>query len=783
MALDRRNVSGRALACGLLAALAGAPAAAQLDNNVQWNGVSHMGWNDRRPRVPRNGEAFVVKFQTAKDDVSSARVRVDTGSVSFVNAFKVGTQGVYDLWEATIPATASSTESYVLEITDGTDTDYYNAGGMTDNLDLTKPFALNFTTLEHAPVGATPVIGGTVFKVWSPASTSAQVRGTFNSWGSANPMTKYGEYFIAFVSSASAGQSYKYYFNNTTWATDPRAPQVDPINSYNSIIVNQDSYVWSNPTFVSRPLEELVIYQLHVGTFAGRNDPKGSTPNPSRYIDVANRADQLADLGVNAVMLNPINEFPGDFSGGYNPISPFAIESKLGTPAQFKQMVDALHQRGIAVILDVVWNHVSPSDNYLWNFGGTQQYFDTTAVNTPWGAQCDFDKAGVQELFVQAAETLLTDYKLDGFRVDATHYMTDSGNTPQWSAGQSILRAINNIKNTRHADANTIAEIYIDNKWVTDPTTTGMGFDAQYQNEFKEAVRSAVFGAASNSSNMTRVANVLDGQGTGVQGDQVLNYFELHDDVWPSNGGSRAVAQIDTTAPNDDQFARGRTKVAQTLVMLSRGIPAIVQGTEFLESDGWETTRLDWSKKTTYASVFKYYKDLIALRTSEPALFANAPLWAYHVNEAQDILAFERYQTTGGSFVAVVNLSNTDRASYRVGLPRTGRWSVVLNSNDTQYGGPGGGTSGPVTLEDVAGSPFAQSVVLSLPARTVLLLQHEPPGLCRGDVNFDGEVDLNDFFDFLNGFDQNLPIADVNGDLSIDLGDFFDFLGAFDQGC
>jgi 1,4-alpha-glucan branching enzyme len=766
-----------------LASTAAAWSHAQLDNNVQWNGVSHVGWTDRRPRVPRNGEAFVVKFQTYKDDVSAARVRIDTGSVSFVNAAKVGNRGPYDLWEATIPATASTTESYILEITDGTDTDYYSAAGMSDALNTSNPFSLNFTTLEHAPVGATPVTGGTVFRVWAPTPTAAQVRGTFNAWGSSNPMTKVGEHFIAYVAGASAGAQYKYYFNNSTWATDPRSAAVVPTASYNSVIVNQDAYVWQNPTFSPRPMEELVIYQLHVGTFAGRNDPKGSTPNPSRYIDVTARADHLADLGVNAVMLNPINEFPGDFSGGYNSISPWTVESKLGTPDQFKQMVDALHQRGIAVLLDVVWNHVSPSDNFLWNFGGSQLYFDATAVNTPWGAQADFEKTGVQDFYVQSAEQLLTDYRLDGFRVDATHYMTDSGLTPQWSAGQTIIRGLNNLKTSRHADAHTIAEIYIDNKWVTDPTTIGLGFDAQYQNEFKEALRSAVFAAASGSPNITRVANVLDGQGTGVQGENVFNYFELHDDCWPSNGGSRAVAQIDTTAPSDDQFARGRTKVAQALVLLSRGVPAIVQGTEFLESDGWESTRLDWSKKTTYASIFKFYQDLIALRTTQPELFANSSIWTYHINEAQDVMAFQRYLSDGGSFVAVVNLSNTDRNNYRIGLPRTGRWGVVLNSNETQYGGPGGGSSGPVTLEAIAGSPFPQSVVLDIPARTILLIQHQPPGLCMADVNNDTQIDLADFFQFLNDFDQTLPAADINGDLSVDLGDFFDFLTAFDQGC
>lgn len=101
----------------------------------------------------------------------------------------------------------------------------------------------------------------------------------------------------------------------------------------------------------------------HTGwTFAGRNDPEGSTPNPSRYIDVAARAGHLAQLGVNAVMVNPADEFPGDFSGGYKTVSPFAIESKLGTPDQFRQMLDALHAKGFAVLLDIAYHRAASAD-------------------------------------------------------------------------------------------------------------------------------------------------------------------------------------------------------------------------------------------------------------------------------------------------------------------------------------------------------------------------------------------------------------------------------------
>lgn len=764
---------------------AGGEALAQFDNVVTWQGVSHTGWNDRRPRAPRNGEAFVVKFQTFRDDVSAARVRVEDGTLRYANAAKTASRGPYDLWEATVPATTAATLSYVLEVTDGTDTDYYSAKGMTEDLDLTQPFGLNYTTLEHAPVGATPVAGGTVFKVWSPASTSCTVRGTFNNWGQSTALTKVGEYFVGFVAGAAAGGQYKYFFNNSTWASDPRSAALVPTSSYNSVIVNPDAYAWQVNDFTPAPVANWVIYQLHVGSFAGRNDPLGTTPNPSRYIDVAARADHLAELGVNAVMLNPVNEYPGDFSGGYVTVSPFALESKLGTPDQFRQMVDALHARGIAVILDIVYNHAASADNILWNYGGAQQYFDSPAVDTPWGAQCDFDKAAVRQFYLDAAETMLTDYRLDGFRMDAVMYMTDSALTAQWSNGQKIVRAINDLRNARHADKATIAEIYVDNRWVTDPTPAGLGFTAQYQNEFKEAVRSAIFGAGGDP-NLQRVANVLDGQSAQVSGTGVMNYFELHDDCWPLNGHQRAVAQIDTTAPADDDIARSRTKIGQAMVLLSRGVPALVQGTEWLEDEGWESSRLDWSHKTRYPGIFRYYRDLIHLRTTEPALAATATLRAFHVNDSLNVMAWER-SVSGSAFVAVVNLANVARNGYRIGLPRAGRWVVEMNSQDTRYDGPGGGPSGGVTVEGVAAHTFAQSTVLDLPARTMVLLRLVP---CPADLNNDGFVDDGDFVLFAQAYDQfdcaapgmavGCP-ADLNGDGFVDDVDFVTFADAYDR--
>ncbi len=756
--------------------------AADADNNVEWGGVSHLVWQDLRPLVPMRSDTFAVRVQAYRGDLTGASViqNVD-GSQTSHAASVVGQIGPYDIWQADLPGTPEDTLSYRVVLTDGSDTDYLSPAGMSD-ADPGAGFALDFVTLDHAPVGSTPVAGGTVFKVWSPTRTTCHVRGEFNGWSTDNPLTKVGEHFIGFVPGASAGQMYKYFFNNSVWNTDPRASRLVQTDNQNAVICDPLAYDWQNDAFIPPPLDELVIYQLHVGTFAGRNDPFGPAANPSGYQDVGERAAHLAELGVNAVMINPINEFPGDFSGGYNPTSLFAWDWKLGTPDELKYMVDQLHGAGIAVLLDVVWNHISPSDNFLWNYDGTQLYFDSPAQDTPWGAQPDYDRDGVFQYLLDSTHHVMGEFRFDGYRHDAVMAMTDSGWTGQWPSGQALMNAMNEAIANRYSDAHTIAEIYIDNPWVH----TGLQFDTQYHNSFKNSIRDAVFGASGGSPNVSGVAAAIDGTG-GVSGSQVLNYFELHDDAWPLNGNDRAVAEIDTSPPHDDAFARGRTTLAHAVTLLAKGVPAILQGTEWLEDDGWEESKIDWSHKTTYSGIFDYFRAIIALRTSEPALFADANTWVYHTNDAADVVAFERWIDGGKSFVAIFNLSNIDRNAYRIGMPRTGTWGVAINNQWAEFGGPGAGPSGTLVPEAIASGPHAQSVAIDLPARGFLLLEHEPAGLgCNGaDLAAPlGTLDFSDVLAFLTAFGLGESAADLAEPLgSFDFSDVLAFLGAFGAGC
>lgn len=770
---------------GALMGAGAGTALAQPNGDVQWDRLSHAGAPDRRPICPVGGEAFEVHFQTARFDAEACRVGVDVGAdgigVVWYDAAWVASVGEIDLWAASVPGTTAARVAYVIEVIDGADRDYLSAAGVSDGPPATPQWwTIDFQSLAHAPLGSTPSTGGTVFRVWAPGASTADVLGEFNGWtaSAASAMTRLGEDFVRFVPGAVAGQDYKYRFNGALWRPDPRGRFLDNNSGYDTRIIDPLAYQWQHPHFSPAPAEEWVVYQLHVGTFAGRNDPAGPTPTISRFADVTRRVGHLADLGVNAVMINPVTEFPGEKSGGYNPVSMFASETSYGTPDELKAMVDALHGAGIAVVFDTVWNHFTSSDNHLWQFDGTQRYFDApSAVGTPWGPQADLDRPQVRQYYLDSVETFLGEYKADGYRHDAIYELVSAS---QAVPGQDLTRTSMATIRRRFPDAHVIGEVYNNSAWNTSPG--GIDLDGQYHEAFKNAIDAAIDNAGFGDPDLGRLAASIDGSGPWVEGDRVFNYFELHDEAWPLSGAGRrrAVKQIDTTFPHDDRFALGRTKLANGLTILAQGVPAILMGNEWAEDADWEFEKLDWSKRQTYAGVFRFYKDLIALRTTKRALFANSPAHAFHVNDGANVMAFERTGWDGRSYVVVANFSNTDFSQYTVGLPRPGPWGLVINSESAAYQGRGvGGDPRPITTDAQGRDGHSQSARLTLPAHGFLLLQHEPEFIESFqplDINRDGRVDLLDLYAIMT------TPTDLNADLTADTRDSTLLHGRLRQG-
>jgi 1,4-alpha-glucan branching enzyme len=550
------------------------------------------------------------------------------------------------------------------------------------------------------------------------------VKGDWNGWAG-NGLTKVGEYFVGRVPSGVVDRAqYKFFFptrlTDGGYAPDPRARGLNAPNNYNAYVENPFRYAWGDSNYTFPALDSLVIYQLHVGTFAGYNDPAGAVTYPSGYRAVAARVSHLKELGVNAVQLNPVTEFPGDESAGYNPITAFSPEWKYGTPDDFKYLVDVLHANGIAVILDIVWNHISPTDNFMWNYDGVQEWFETPDVQTGWGSQAAFNKQGVVDYYANSAQYWFDEFHVDGFRMDATSAMTPGIHS---TSGWQLMQRLNNEKANRWADRFTIAEQLPSNSAYSTPTSLGgAGFDVQYQMLWRDNLRQAVFDAALGDPSMNNVRAALMGSGAYISGVKAYNYVQLHDEAWPSSGGQRMVKTIDPTAPYDDIWAQGRTKLAEGLTLLSPGVPAFLMGDEWLESIDFGTSatnRIDWSKKVTYAPIFRFYQKLLLLRRTLPALRASAATYVSHVNEAGNVIAYRRLDAAGNPVMVIANFSNTDYPSYRFGVPVSGNWSELVNSQDTQYGGTGPANPGLRVTEAVANDAWAQSLVVALPKMTL----------------------------------------------------------------
>jgi 1,4-alpha-glucan branching enzyme len=228
--------------------------------------------------------------------------------------------------------------------------------------------------------------------VWAPHATNVSVAGNFNGWDmAANPLASEGNgCWSADCTNAAAGAEYKYVINSNLWRRDPRGLSV--VNSAgNSIVFDPDAYDWDVDSFARPERKDEVIYAMHVRTF----NPQWSQWPQGTFETALAKLDHLQELGVNAIELMPIMEFPGDNSWGYNPSDPYAVESAYGGSRKLQEFVDACHTRKLAVILDVVHNHWGPSDLATWQFdgyapvaeyGGIYHYNTAGLCCTDWGA-------------------------------------------------------------------------------------------------------------------------------------------------------------------------------------------------------------------------------------------------------------------------------------------------------------------------------------------------------------------------------------------------------------
>jgi 1,4-alpha-glucan branching enzyme len=405
----------------------------------------------------------------------------------------------------------------------------------------------------------------------------------------------------------------------------------------------------------------------------------------------------LQALGVNVLALMPTNEFAGDISWGYNPAHPFSVESSYGGPDALKAFVDAAHQRGIAVMGDVVFNHFGPQDMDLWQYDGWSTssntggifFYEDANASTPWGARPNYGRGEVRTYIKENTMMWLDEFRLDGLRFDGTKFMRLRDYAgPEIPDGWSMLQWCNESADAQFPGKLMVAEDLGDNAWITKTTGAGgAGFDSQWDGSFAFPVRSALEAASDSSRDMFAVRDAINKNFNGSMQQRII-YTENHDEV--ANGRSRVP---ETIWPGNagSWFSRKRSTLGAALVMTAPGIPMIFQGQEFLE-DGYFAAedRLDWNKATTYGKVTDLYRTLIRLRRNLDGTsrgLSGAFTNVFHVNNNAKVLGFHRWQNggAGDDVVVLTNFSNVSYPNYRVGLPRGGLWRVRFNSDSTAY--------------------------------------------------------------------------------------------------
>ena len=498
------------------------------------------------------------------------------------------------------------------------------------------------------------------FRVWAPRASSVELE----LHGRRVPMWPgAGAWWAVEVSHVGDQTDYAFCLDGGEPLPDPRSPwQPDGIRG-RSRLLDHAAFRWSDAHWRAPPLSAGVIYELHVGTFT----------REGTFDAVIGRLGHLVDLGITHVELMPVASFAGARGWGYDGVSLYAPHEGYGGPTGLKRLVDACHARGLAVLLDVVYNHLGPSGNYLDRFG---PYF-TRRHATPWGAAVNLDDEDCDEVrrfLLDNAVMWLRDYHADGLRLDAVHALIDS--SADHFLGQ-LTREVEDLGARLGRRLALIAESNLnDPQLVRSRAAGGYGFDAQWSDDIHHALHAALtgeragyyadFGSLADVAKALMEGFVYDGRyspyrgrahgwpATGVPGHCFVGFLQNHDQVGNRARGERLARLVGV----------GRLKVGVALLLTSPFVPLLFQGEEWgagapflyftdhgdpglasavrdgrrkeLAVFGWkpeespdpeaaatfERCRLDWSEigRPPHTELLEWYRRLLRLRRERPAL-------------------------------------------------------------------------------------------------------------------------------------------------------------------
>ena len=556
------------------------------------------------------------------------------------------------------------------------------------------------TTLQHFEgMGAICHPEGVFYRVWAPHAESVSVVGTFNEWkDDANPLQPEDNgFWSVLVENSKEGDEYKFSLKTpfgNFYRNDPYALKMTN-SAGNCIVYNQASFDWQGVDFQIASWHEIVIYELHVGTFNVKEEN-----GVGNFYTAIEKLGYLKDMGFNAVELMPCSEFPGSRSWGYNPANPFAIESDYGGPDGLKAFVKAAHESGIAVILDVVYNHFGPSDMDLWQFdgwhendGGGIYFYNDWRANTPWGStRPDFGRGEVRQYIHDNAMMWLRDYRVDGLRMDMVPYIrnvnADGNPGNDIAEGVTLMQWINKDIRDNFPNHITIAEDMHSLDFITNSVENGgMGYGSQWDARFVHSVREAIITANDQDRDMNSVVDAITSQ-YNLDSFQRIIYTESHDEV--ANGQARVAEEIADGDVNN-WYSKKRAALGVALVLTSPGIPMIFQGQPLLE-DKWfsDSDPIDWSRLDKFSGFAALHRDMIHLRRNWFGVTAGLQGQEVEIIRADNdkkIIVMHRWHHGGpkDSVVVVLNFSTESFGDYKVGFPRGGKWFLRLNSDKAEY--------------------------------------------------------------------------------------------------
>lgn len=575
------------------------------------------------------------------------------------------------------------------------------------------------------------------FLVWAPRAQRLEVR----LCGPAERVVPLapagGGYFTGVLDGVVPGARYRYRLDDRCEHPDPGSrSQPEGVHGPSEVVA--DDFAWTDAAWRGHRLAELVIYELHVGTFT----PEGT------FDAIVPHLPALYDLGVTAIEIMPVAQFPGTRNWGYDGVYPFAVQHSYGGAAGLARLVDAAHAAGLSVLLDVVYNHLGPEGNYLGQFG---PYF-TDRYRTPWGQAIDFDgpdSAAVRRFVVENAVGWVHDFHLDGLRLDAVHSIFDA----------SPRHILTEITEAVHAGApgrrvHVIAESdENDASLVTPAAGRVRGVDAQWSDDFHHALHALLtgegagyyqdYGRLHDMAAAFEEGFVYAGQhslfrgrphGTSsrhVEGQRLVVCAQNHDQVGNRMLGERlghlvsfehqklAAATL-LVAPCVPLLFMGQEygETAPFLYFVSHSDPTLVDAVrrgrrEEFAAFAWRgevpdpqsaetfqrsTLRHDLAEREPHRTLREFHRDLLRLRLTLPALRTLDKLRC-QVTCLEEARALVVRRWTDDSQVLVILAFGDREALTHVPAP-TGTWRTVLDSSDRRWGGPRQSTAEPSISTD-----------------------------------------------------------------------------------